>query len=190
MKIYFYLILVVLISSCKKDEELQPEQLKKVVMIKVDYRLNKFLGGKEFSFFVDNSTSDSLNIIRSYTVNDTIGTLTLKYGDNKDTIFSGTEITNGQGKVIYPSSFDNSIFYFKLQGTTVTKPSNDRFQVLYHDLPEAIQYDSVWKAVSNLEIVSNYVSKNPSSKIGLFLFRPSVVEVNPGDWKWFLIFRE
>lgn len=190
MKFYLYFIVVVFSFSCKKDEELKPEQLKKVLMIKVDYRLNKFLGGKEFSFFVDNSNSDSLNIIKSYVINDTIGTLTLKYGANKDTIFSGTEITNGQGKVIYPTSFDNSIFYFKLQGTTVLKPLNERFQVLYHDLPEAIQYDSIWKAVNNLEIISNYLSKNPVSKIGLFLFRPSVVALNPGDWKWFLIFKE
>jgi hypothetical protein len=190
MKFLFFLGLFILAISCKKKEVLKPSELKKVFLLKVDYASNKFLGGKEFSYLLNSSTADSLPITRRIITNSISNRLILRYGTNLDTIFDGTEIINGQGKVNFPSAFDNAIFYFKNQ-TNLTKPDNSKFQVLYYNISSVpIEYDSIWKGVRNLEIVQSYVTKNPSSKIGLFLFQPSLVEQNPGDWKWYLIFRE
>jgi hypothetical protein len=190
MKFLFFLGLFILAISCKKKEVLKPSELKKVFLLKVDYASNKFLGGKEFSYLLNSSTADSLPITRRIITNSISNRLIFRYGTNLDTIFDGTEIINGQGKVNFPSAFDNAIFYFKNQ-TNLTKPDNSKFQVLYYNISSVpIEYDSIWKGVRNLEIVQSYVTKNPSSKIGLFLFQPSLVEQNPGDWKWYLIFRE
>lgn len=188
----FLLILSVFVFtlSCDKDDELEPSKLKKVLLLKINYLNYKFSGGKEFAFTANESSSDTLTIFKNYTTNDSVSKLTLTYGINYEPLFEGTEIINGQGKIIYPSSFDNSLFYYKIS-SPLTKPENSKFQLFHTSLPSVpIQYDSIWKAISNLEIVQNYQTQNPTSRIGLFLFRPSVVAQNPGDWKWFLIFRE
>jgi hypothetical protein len=183
--------LIFLFNSCKQKDQLQPSKLKKVFLVKIDYLKNKFEGGKEFSYFTDDSNSEFINVTVDKIINDTIKQLIFKYGTSLDTIFSATEVINGQGEIIYPNNFDSFIYYFKLDGYDLSKPDNSTFQTLYSEIAEEnIPYDSIWKAVSNLEKVETYRNLNSSAKIGLFLIRPSLVSQNPGDWKWYLIFKE
>ncbi|MBI2259274.1 MAG: hypothetical protein HYU67_10305 [Flavobacteriia bacterium] len=190
MKYYFLLLLTsIILFSCKEDK-LKPSTLKKVILLEIDYLKNKFEGGKEFSYFTDNSQGSDLPIIVKEYINNTSKRITFLYGDKADTIFDATEIVDGQGEILYPNNFDSYIFYYKLDSYTVSQPSEDFFQILYHDSSDPIPFDSIWKTVSNLKTVESYRNKNPSSKIGLILIRPSLVTQNPGDWKWLLILRE
>jgi hypothetical protein len=189
MKIFYSISIVLLLFISCKPEKLNPGNLKKVLLVKIHYVKNTFSSGKEFSYFKELNNSDSIQTFVYYTEPNPEGRLTILYGLNKDTIFDGTEIIDGKGEILYPKNMDYNLFYYK-QEYNIDKPADSIFQLLYVPNGVPVLYDSIWKAVSNLRIVENYRKSNPKSKIGLFLHRPSLVAQNPGDWRWYLIFKE
>lgn len=192
---YLFCLLVfcsLVLSSCLK-ENLDPSALDKVLLLQVDYKTYTFEGGKEFSYFEEDNSTVDLPITKLY--NNSLpgqdGRLTIKY--TTDTIFDGTLKWDVSGERLFPITIDNQIHYMRLENK-MAKPDTSRFQIIHYDLSGVpIDYDSVWLAIAKIQKVSSYLLQNKNSKIGLFLYRPregaSIAE-NPGDWKWYLIFKD
>ncbi|TNE55656.1 MAG: hypothetical protein EP338_02465 [Bacteroidetes bacterium] len=194
MKFYWGVLCVFCLGilSCEEKEKqnLDPEQKKKVVLLQVDYHDYKFNSGKEFSYFIDQSSGTELPVDTIIQTSISSKRITMLYGDAKDTIFDGTQIDQGGGKRIYPAYMDNHIFYYYNE-KGLDRPDSSNFQLVFNDYePESIPYDSIWKNIARLQIVEQYRQKRPDSKIGLFLFRPNGDPVPKTDWKWFVIFRD
>lgn len=190
MKVFSLFVLSFLLFSCLK-ENLDKDELKRVVLLQIDAKTYKFEGGKEFAYFdEDTSTVDLPVSITSASSSPGVeGFLTLKY--LADTIFDGTMQYGGfSGQRRYPFEIDNQIHYLRLDNN-IAMPIESRFQTLYYDLgTEEIHYDSIWTAVRKLYIVNSYLNTNIKAKIGLFLYRPSEgVVSNPGNWKWYIVMK-
>jgi len=63
------------------------------------------------------------------------------------------------------------------------QPDDSRFQKIFSELP--FDYSKIWKSISNLCIVAEYLKNN--KKIGLLLYTPSVGVGDPHDWDWYVI---
>lgn len=161
---------------------------KKALLLQVDYDNFAFNSGKEFSYFVDSSTGTDLPIDSVVTVNPPITRITMLYGDLKDTIFDGTQVFQGTGSKAYPANMDNQIFYYRIDNALASPPASS-YQMLFYDLTAPIPYDSIWKEIGKLQLVEQYRTKNPNSKIGLFLYRPSD-GASTSDWKWYVVLRD
>lgn len=180
------ILLLGLFTSCLK-ENLDPVNLKKVVLLQIDYQSYTFEGGKEFSYFKNDTSTVDLPASASFLPPSPNGRLTIFY--TSDTLFDGTQIWQGTGKRNYPENIDNQIHYFRIENS-LTKPADSKFQTIFYDLGAApIQYDSIWGAIDKLDIVNRYQMRNSTAKIGIFLFRPSDGVLNPGDWKWYVILK-
>ena len=162
---------------------------KKVVLLQIDYDNYAFNSGKEFSYFLTSSNATTLPIDSTINSNFPNTRITMQYGDSHDTIFDGTEVFQGTGFKSYPANMDSQIFYYRIDNP-IAMPDTSVFQLAYYDLgTQAIPYDSIWKGISKLQLVEQYRTKNPTSKIGLFLFRPSY-GISTADWKWYVIMRD
>ncbi len=173
--------------SCLK-ENLDPVNLEKIVMLQVDYKTYEFEGGKEFAYFEDDASTVELPLTAVYSPAVPEGRLTMLY--TGDTIFDGTTVWQGSGVRNYPENIDPQIHYLRLD-TKVPKPDNSRFQQVFYDLgAEPIEYDKIWNAISNLQMVNRYLLDNSEAKIGLFLYRPTEgMPENPGNWKWYIVMK-
>ncbi len=157
-------------------------------MYQVDYLTYAFQGGKEFSYFENDTSTQVLPLTASYLFpGSSDGRLTVRY--TKDTIFDGFIGQNTLGKIEYPQNIDNQIHYFRNENP-MEKPANSRFQTVFYDLvSEEIPYDSIWKSIERLMKVEIYMSRNNIANIGLFLYRPSFDPIYQKDWKWFVILK-
>lgn len=181
--------LSLVLFSCLK-ENLDPVNLDKVVILQVDYKTYQFEGGKEFSYFEQDTSTVNLPLTPLYNsplVGD--GRLSMLYAG--DTIFDGTIMWNVDGGVKkYPENIDHQIHYLRME-TKISKPDDSRFQVAFYDLgTEPIKYDSIWHDISDLQMVNRYLLNNTKAKIGLFLYRPKEgTPTNPGNWKWYVVLK-
>lgn len=176
--------------SCNKKEKLDPTDIKKVILLQVDYQTYQFDGGKEFSYFLNDTSTVKLPVNVNFVNPVPNGRLTVKYGSSNDTLFDGTVIDPTGGKRQFPQNIDNQIHYYKLD-FALTKPADSRFQTIYCDLATPIDYSAIWGAISKLQIVESYQQNNPTANIGIFLYRPSsgVADPGPGDWKWYVVLK-
>jgi hypothetical protein len=184
---YLVILISLFLFSCNK-ETLDPSKLKRVVMYQVDYLTYAFQGGKEFSYFENDTSTVILPLSASYlSPSETDGRLTISYIN--DTIFDGFVGLNTPGKVEFPQNMDNQIHFFRNE-LPMDKPDNSRFQTVFYDLvSEDIPYDSIWKSIARLTKVEIYQSRNNTANIGLFLYRPSFDPLFQKDWKWFVILK-
>jgi hypothetical protein len=98
-KTILILLPALFLFSCLK-ENLDPVNIKKVVMLQVDYKTYKFEGGKEFAYFENDTSTVYLPLHVDYTPAAPDGRLTVRY--TEDTIFDGTTVWQGTGVVNYP----------------------------------------------------------------------------------------
>lgn len=181
---------MLLIFSCdKKADKLNTSNSSpvspptKILLLKVDFMNRTFEGGKEINLSSHNHIKDSLPITVEYYSPTDFGSLRLIYKPNNDSLFYGTIIWMGKGKMFFPSLLDTST-KFKNLNYTLNKPDSSRFQEL-HTIPNTFNDTLPWSAISKLDIVKSYCLAN--KKIGYFLYTPSVGIGNPYEWDWFFI---
>ena len=155
-----------------------------ILLLRVDYVTNLFEGGHEQKILEEITNSDSILIKVDYHSQGDVDNITLNYQTSDNLLFNGSIIWHGKGEIKYPKMFNASTEY-ALNETSIDTPDDSRFQTIFYELPEAIDYSSIWNSISNLKIVAEY--QKSKKKVGLFLYRPSVGIGNPKDWDWFVV---
>ena len=181
-----------LFTACSDDSGTpllnDPVMDNKVLLLKVDLQTNAFEGGKELVF----SGLDGFTLTTQYNSPADFGDITLTYEEADADIFAGTIVWAGTGHMTYPETLDatNS---FATVAQPAPMPAIDGFELVEYDefnyYPEVIDYDAIWDAVDNLQLVKEYRAENPNAKVKLFLYTPSVGIGNPEEWDWFIILK-
>jgi hypothetical protein len=159
----------------------------KILLLKVDYMTNTFEGGHEQILSKGISDSDTIPIIVEYAPPGDFGNIRLIYKPGSETIFDGSIIWMGTGKISYPKSFYDPGNYPKLS-YQINFPDSSRIQYLDYFSPRNLDYSNIWESINDLEIVSEYLSSQ--KKIVFFLYTPSVGAGDPNTWDWFVIFNK
>lgn len=183
--------LVALLASCSSDDSNPVQETptaNKVVMLKVDLETNVFEGGKELTF----PEADSFTISTIYNAPGDFGDVTLKYEEVDETIFAGDIVWMGLGEMTYPEAL-NATDDFPSMQVGVPMPAQEDFELVvyseYSYYPDAIDYQAIWGAIDNLQLVEEYRNSNPDAKINLFLYTPSVGVGDPAEWDWYVILK-
>ncbi|AXG74149.1 hypothetical protein DVK85_07800 [Flavobacterium arcticum] len=176
--------------ACSDDSgnALQYPSENNVLLLKVDLQTNTFEGGKELTF----NDVEGFTISSVYNEPGDFGDITLKYEEANATIFSGTIVWAGLGEMTYPEELNVSASF-----TTVTEPTPmpnmDEFELVEYSefgyYPETIDYNAIWDAIDNLQLVQEYRINNPNAKVNLFLYTPGVGVGNPAEWDWYIILK-
>ncbi|KAF2514817.1 hypothetical protein E0W68_13365 [Flavobacterium salilacus subsp. salilacus] len=189
-KIILLLGLALSFMACSDDSgsPLQNETQNKVLLLKVDLETNVFEGGKELVF----PDADGFTLTTDYNSPGDFGDITLKYEQVNDTIFAGTIVWNGTGQMTYPEAL-NGTDAFATVAEPAVMPTAEDFELVEYDeysyYPEEIDYDAIWDAIDNLQLVKEYRKENPDAKVNLFLYTPSVGIGNPAEWDWYVILK-
>jgi hypothetical protein len=186
IQLFFGLLLLILVSSCTDiDDSLATTNSNKVLMLKVDYLTNTFIGGKELSF---NEASSSFTVTNEYTSGGDFNNLKLKYSEINQPIFDGSIIWMGLGEMNYPQNvLPSSSFNHVLTADYVTPTAG--FTNVYNPDMYNYDYNIIWGAVQGLVKTREYLSSNPNGSVKLFLYTPSVGIGNPADWYWVIFIK-
>lgn len=184
------------VMACSDDNgdpvnDENPQAGNKVVMLKVDLMTSAFEGGKELTF----EEASTFTISHQYNLPGDFGSIQLKYDELDAPLFDGGIHWMGLGEISYPESMD-SASSFETMDVGIPLPDESlREVVVYNEFmpndewPYAPDYEVLWNAVDNLEIVKEYREANPDSKVHFFLYTPSVGVGNPAEWDWFIILK-
>ena len=190
MKRILVLLSVFLFSFCAKNKQSTPEPslghitasqtpTNKIMIFKVSYLNYIFKGAKEIILSNSVQTFDSLPFRITRQGLD-FGNITLFHKSTNDSIFDGSIIWMGSGKIKFPAKFDTSAAFVKLNYYMMI-PDSTRFQFVYYVYsPTSIDFDKLWSALNNLEIVKQYLVFN--KKIAIYLYTPSLGIGNPYEW--------
>lgn len=195
MKKSLYILLGLILFSCNNDDsvasdsQINNNDTNKIALLKIDFLTNTFEGGKQLDF----PTSESnFTISSAYQEPGDFGDVQLYYQEFDDMIFDGTIHWMGLGERSYPENI-NEADTFALNNETLAFPNETMFELVMYDelayYPEQVQYENIWNAINNLEIVASYRNLNPEGTIHLFLYTPSVGIGNPADWDWYVFMK-
>lgn len=192
-KILLLSLLGIFATACSDDDNnntIPPDDgQNKVVLLQVDYLTNTFEGGKQLVFPA--ATNDDFTVSYVYHPPGDFGDIALTYQEVNMPLFAGTIIWSGTGARSFPDSID-AVTAFPTTGATVALPPNDDFRFIDYtgvDYAEPIDFEPMWNAVDNLQIVAQYRAANPSAKIYMYLYTPSVGMGNPAEWDWYVIIK-
>lgn len=195
-KILFLLGFFITNVSCSSDnndsatipETVYPPATNKVLLLKVDFETSVFEGGKELAF--DNTNTFTIGY--EYQSPGDFGGIKLKYAELDQNIFQGTIHWMGEGQIQYPADIAGAGTFLTIS-EPVQMPNTSLFETVeYYEnafYPDIINYSGIWNSIRNLEVVSQYRTSNPNSKIHLFLYTPCVGTGNSAHWDWFIILK-
>ncbi len=189
MKKLFLFIFLCSLWACTDDAERYTRNAtNKVALLQVDYLNYEFEGGKEYAL----RTTPDFTIGSVFIPPGDFGNIQLYYKELGVLLFEGSIIWAGLGQMNYPEKID-PVSYFRLANNTTPMPSADQFELVDYDeyafYPDTIETERIWAAIENLEITQSYRASNPTEKIHLFLYTPSVGVGIPSDWDWYVILK-
>ena len=176
------IVLTALLLSCSKAGLQEGKTANKVLMLKVDYTTNKFEGGKEFTFTKPAST---FTITNQYHAPADFGSIKLTYQELNETLFDGTIIWMGLGKMNFPTDLLPPDKFDAVITDDFVSPANG-FQNVFNPDDETYDYTRVWMSVQYLVKARDYLKTNPNQTVKIFLYTPSVGVGNPADWYWII----
>jgi hypothetical protein len=191
MKKYIFLVIFTsLISglSCKTDKDNTPKS--KLLILKLSYDSANFEGGVEMvlSKNANPVTFMPINVIYNRPMD--FGDITFKYAPTGETVFAGTIIWNGEGKIAVPAKFLSQDHFERVKdyGTMPEKldslPNCESYQSL-----GAKRTSAIWSSIGNLSLVKKYIDQK--CRMTVYLYRPSVGLFNPAVAKWIVfLYRE
>lgn len=180
---------LLVISSCKKDDgENEDNITKTLVLLKVDYLTHDFEGGQLVELPPFTNLSDTLPLIVDFVAPSDFGRLSIYYNSISPSqlVFDGSLVWAGLGSRSFPATLANGVD-FPLLSSPLGNIDSTEFKVIHYDLaPQQIYYDSIWDGIKNLEIVG-FVRSTSTTKMALFLYRPSNGAGDPADWDWYIL---
>jgi hypothetical protein len=185
LKFTAILLLSAGLTACEKEKE-KEESGNSVLMLIVDYTTNHFEGGKEFNF---DENSNTFTITHDYDPPGDFGGIKLYYSEMNEMLFHGTIIWMGCGKIEYPENLLTAEHFDITPDKNYVFPANG-FETVFDEDIRDDEYNTAWSSVQNVIKAREYLASNPSQKVKIFFYTPSVGVGNPADWKWILFLKK
>ena len=193
MRILLFCIILFLASNCEKSTEscseysyswpLKSDSMNFAILL-LDLETYNLEGGHFANYEI--CKLNELNLPFDISVHEPLdfGGIVFKYSQTNDTLFEATVVWRGAGSIIYPPYF-LSTNTFKSTTNTVPKPDSLEIFEYFLDFDKDVlrlKCDTVWSAIDNLDIVSDFSQK--IYKAGIFLYPPSVGGFSLTSAKW------
>lgn len=182
----FLLVVLFGCSSENVDIGIDSDSPNQILMLKVDYTTNAFEGGTILGF---SERSKSFSIINEYVEPSDFGSVKLIYKELNQTIFSGTIIWGGLGKMIFPEKLEPTK-NFEVDPLKIYVLPKNGFKDVFNSGNLELNYEKPWSSVQGLVKVREFLDENPNQKVKLFLYTPSVGVGNPKDWYWIIYLKK
>lgn len=189
MKFIKWILLAWVIHLCSCEDQSTTEtdisQNSSVLVLLVDYNTTTFQGGKEL-LFPEQTEGFSIQYEQDTLVP---AYVKLRYTELNELLFYVvTFVATTDSGIVYPGRFLPASS-FAISGLEEIDYPENGFYDIYNPENEAYDYDTLWNAVKDVELVQNYLSKNPTQRIQLFLFKTTDTPDNR-FWKWVLFLKK
>lgn len=177
------LLFLAFTCGCNSDNESFDKKEGEVLLLIVDYKTNTFDGGTEFIF---NHHPDIFTVEMEYVPPGDFGYVKLKFKELNELLFDGTIHWMGEGKMKYPTNILPGDEFKFTDTADFVKPINGFEEIkTFHN--NDFEYNNPWITVQKMVKVRDYLSINPSQKVKIFLYTPSVGNGDPTNWKWIVL---
>jgi len=180
------LLFIGLLLGCNSENMFVDDTPGQVLMLKVDYTTNRFEGGTEFHFA---RSTDDFTIENEYKEPGDFGYVKLLYKELNEPLFEGTIHWMGLGEMSYPEKLEPARKFDRVLTEDFVYPVNG-FEDVFNPQNLDLEYDDAWLAVQSLVKAREYLRANPSQKVKLFLYTPSVGVGDPEDWYWIIYLKK
>lgn len=182
---FLLLAMTLLFFSCTKKNQpdtkpAQQAESTKVLMLKVDYQTNTFLGGKELNL---SGSSNSFTITNEYDPPQDFGYLKLKYQELDQQIFDGGIVWMGNGTINYPQNIQAANQFASVTTNDIVYPTNG-LEDVFNPYNEPRDPAPAWLAIQHKVKVREYLAANPTATVKVFLYASSRGPGNPAEWQW------
>jgi hypothetical protein len=154
-------------------------------MLKVDLTTNRFEGGKELVF---KTANDTFTVTNEYAPPGDFGHLKLFYSEINEMFFYGTIVWMGCGKILYPENWSPAEDFLHTNTKDYILPNG--FDNVFTSYRDTLNYEIPWSGIQSLLKTREYMQANPTQKVKLFLYMPSVGVGDPADWKWIFFLKK
>ncbi len=174
---------LIMLCGCKQDDI---NKSGSILLLKVDYQTLKFEGGVEQKVNSTLPNADTIPLKVDYQAPGDFGGMALYHKPGNELLFKGTIVWMGKGAMSHPAALNPSGSYQTLNGE-LPYPGNSAFKPVMGQSGggTAPNFETIWSAVSKLQIVAEYRKAN--KKISVMLYAPSVGIGDPADWDWILL---
>jgi hypothetical protein len=183
MKHLFFALFILL--SCTKDEV---EFENKVLLLKLDFVTYAFEEGIELNF----DACQTFTIKSTYTQPSDFGSVNLSYEELNAPLFDGSIVWMGTGSRNYPGTMTPNSG-FTTTTNAMVQPDDTRFMQVDYVNDTIVQRTDdntvIWNSIKNLELTQQYLSTNPSAKIYVFNYTPSVGVGDPNEWDYYIFIK-
>ncbi|MDR1499174.1 MAG: hypothetical protein LBS34_02715 [Rickettsiales bacterium] len=183
---YLILSFFTLLLGCDSKNDFNDKTMGQVLLLKIDYLTNTFVGGIEFQF---PQRSDDFTIEPEYMPPGDFGYVKLKYKELDKILFDGAIHWMGRGEMKYPQKLLPANKFKIVSTEDFVYPVNG-FEDIFNPQEIDLEYDNVWLTAQTLVKAREYLEANPSQKVKLFLYTPSVGAGNPADWDWIIFLKK
>lgn len=154
----------------------------KVLMLKVDCLTHTFEAAKQYDF---ETNAETFSIRKDDQAPGDFGFVKLYYNELDQLLFHGTIYWMGNGEIKSPTEMIPSNQFQMTQNENTVIPING-FENIFDQDP--FDFTPAWNAVQKLNIVRNYLAKNPNQKVKYFLYTPTSGMSNVEDKFSWIIF--
>lgn len=194
-KLLLYLPLLFLIVSCTKDFDdyapIQetPNASRELLMLRVDFETNQFKGGKLFHFEGVPMTP-TIPLTETYLPPSDFGNYKLAFTPTGEVIFNGPVTWMGTSSEIATPDYSAPETYPVLPTNSAADLATAQYftptaDIIASEGYTSFNYETIWNAVSNLEIVHQFTAEN--AKVGFMLYTPGLGVFQPQHADWFII---
>lgn len=186
MKVKILILLFIgLLLGCDSEDMSVDDTANRILLLKVDYTTNTFEGGTEFHF---SQQTDNFTIENEYKEPSDFGYVKLRYTELDEPLFEGTIHWMGLGEMKYPEKLEPANKFKRVPTEDLVYPVNG-FENVFDPQNLDLDYNGAWVTAQQLVKAREYLRANPSQKVKLFLYTPSVGEGNPEDWSWIIFLK-
>ncbi len=181
------LILPLLSVSCSVDDDdiLNPLPFQSLLMIQLDFQSLEVKGITELEL----EPASTFFLSTVYIEEDDFGLLEIRHYEYSTRLFYGSMRSSGTGERIFPAELDDPAHYNTFSNPMGLPPGFSFSPVIFtleSHYPEHIDYDAIWNAVRNYEIVFDYFTSNPGGKVSILLFKPRTQASASDTWEWYI----
>lgn len=172
-----YLLIVGFISTfllttaCHGDQGEVKIPTNKVLVLKFDEQSKDFNWGREYLYY-DHPETFTVNANKEMSAEGTV--ISIFYEEENALLLKATaKHAPLEGEILIPEDFKPADHFERVTTNDFVTPMNG-YKELSEDLLPEVHFENMWSNVQSLKKVREYLQRNPSQQVQVFLYKPTI----------------
>jgi len=160
-----------LTSACHGDHGEVKIPTNKVLVLKFDEESKDFNWGREYLYY-DHPETFTVTINKEMNADGTVTSIFYKE-ENALLLKATAKHAPLEGEILIPEDFKPADYFERVTTNDFVTPMNG-YKELSEDLLPEVHFENMWSKVQSLKNVREYLQRNPSQQVQVFLYKPTI----------------